>query len=159
MSANTAPVFIITPNVSGVKIGTTSAQVKSDGTSAGSGTDLMYVAWVAGANGGFVSSIRFTCVATSASTNSVATVLRVYRSTAGSLAVGSAAGATTAANTMILTEISVPIVPASGSISVSNYFDVPINRAIPAGHYLVVSQHIAQTTNQNWQAQVFGGDY
>jgi hypothetical protein len=30
---------------------------------------------------------------------------------------------------------------------------------MPANTYLLVSQHAAQTTNQNWQAFVIGSDY
>jgi hypothetical protein len=47
----TSPQFTTTPNVGVAVITTTYAQVKSDGTSAGSGTDRMVLAFTAGANG------------------------------------------------------------------------------------------------------------
>src|SRR5438105_3267686 len=100
MPANTNPLFSITPNIGTVLLGTTSAQVKSDGTSAGTGTDLMYSAFASGTNGSYVQKVRFNCVA-NAVTNSVATVLRIYLTTV-STTVGSAAGATTSANTFLL---------------------------------------------------------
>ena len=158
MPANTTPIFSLTPNVGTVLIGTTSAQVKSDGTSAGTGTDLMYSTFASGANGSFVQRVRFNCVANAAATNSVATTLRVYLTTVNT-AVGSAAGATTSANTFLLGEISVPIISASNSTNATMYYELPLNIAIPTGRWIYVSQHIAQTTNQAWNAKCFGGDY
>ncbi len=158
MPANTAPIFSLTPNVGQVKIVTTIAQVKSDGTSAGSGTDIMYSVFASGANGSFVQRVRFNVVASAAAVTSVATTLRVYLSTVNT-SVGSAAGATTAANTFCIAEISVPAISASNSTNATNYYDVPLNIAIPTGRWILVSQHVAQTTNQNWQATAFGGDY
>lgn len=159
MAANTSPLYGLTPNNGAVKIGTTSAQVKSDGTSAGSGTDLMYSVMATGANGSFVQSIRFNVVASAAAAvNSVATTLRIYISTV-STAVGSAAGATTASNTFLIAEVSVPIISASNSTNATIYYEVPINKILPTGKWILVSQHVAQTTNQNWQAQSFGSDY
>ena len=158
MAANTTPIFSLTPNVGQVKLGTTSAQVKSDGTSAGTGTDLMYSALASGTNGTFVQRIRFNVVASAAAVNSIATTLRVYLSTVNT-SVGSAAGATTSSNTFLLAEISVPIISASNSTNATNYYEVPLNIAIPTGRWILVSQHIAQTTNQNWQATGIGGDY
>ena len=158
MPANTAPIYSLTPNVGTVLLGTTSAQVKSDGTSAGSGTDLMYSAFASGANGSFVQRIRFNTVASAAATNSVATTLRVYLSTV-STTVGSAAGATTNANTFLIAEISVPLISSSHSTNATNFYEIPLNIAIPTGRWIMVSQHIAQTTNQAWNCKVFGGDY
>lgn len=156
--ANTQFIVPGTPNIGSVKIGTTSAQVKSDGTSAGSGTDLMYAVFASGANGSFIQRVRFNTVASAAATNSVATTLRVYKSTV-STTVGTAAGATTSSNTFLLAEISVPIISSSHSTNATNYYEVPLNMALPASTWILVSQHIAQTTNQQWQAQAFGGDY
>ena len=158
MPANTTPIFSLTPNIGTVLIGTTSAQVKSDGTSAGTGTDLMYSAFASGTNGSFVQRVRFNCVASAAAVNSVATTLRVYLTTVNT-AVGSAAGATTNANTFLLAEISVPIISASNSTNATNYYEVPLNIAIPTGRWIYVSQHIAQTSNQAWNVKVIGGDY
>lgn len=157
MAANINPIYSITPNVGTALIGTTSAQVKSDGTSAGTGTDLMYCAFIAGANGSYVQRVRFNAVA-NATTNSVATILRIYLSTV-SASLGAAVGATTSANTFLLTEISVPVINAAGATNSTNYYEVCLNMAIPTSRYIHVSQHTAQTANGAWNAKVFGGDY
>ncbi len=156
--ANTAPLFTLTPNIGSVKIATTSAVVSSDGSSAATGIILMYSCFASGANGSFLQRVRFNTVASAAAVNSVATTLRVFLSTV-STAVGSAAGATTAANTILLAEISVPIIATSNSTTATNYYEVPLNMAIPTGYWILVAQHLAQTTNQSWQATAFGGNY
>jgi len=153
MAANTQPIYTLTPNVSSILIPTTNAQVKSDGTSAGSGTDLVYKVFTAGANGSFLEVIRFWCVASAAATTSVATTLRAYLSTVAS------PGATANTDTYLLGEVSVPAQSASHSTNATNYYDIIIAKAIPTGRYVHVSQHVAQTTNQNWIAMAFGGDY
>ena len=95
MPANTAPIYTLTPNVGRVKITTTYAQVKSDGTSAGSANDFMVKAFTAGANGSYVDTIRFFSVASAAATTGVATTLRAYLSTVAS------PGATTSSDTFL----------------------------------------------------------
>jgi hypothetical protein len=158
MSANTQFIVPATPHVGSTKIGTTSAQVKSDGTSAGTSTDLMYCVFATGANGSFLQRIRFSSVANTANTTGVATTLRIYKSTV-SAAEGAAAGATTSSNTFLIAEIAVPAIASAHPTSSTVYYEVPLNIALPTGIYIMVSQHVAQTTNQQWQAQAFGGDY
>lgn len=158
MAGNSAPLFSGVPNVGTAIISTTSAQVKSDGTCAGTTTDLMYCAFIAGANGSFVQRVRFNPVAAAAAVTSVATVLRIYMSSV-SATLGAAVGATTNANTFLLAEISVPAISASNATAAANFYEVPLNIAIPTGKYIHVSQHTAQTTNQSWNAKVFGGDF
>lgn len=158
MAANNNPIFTGTPNIGKVKIGTTSAQVKSDGTSAGTGTDLMYCAYKTGTNGSFITSVRFNTVAT-AVTNSVATVLRVYLTTVTVTSGAVVAGATTAADTQLLAEVGVEVQSSANATVGTNFREVPIMKAIPTGYGILVSQHTAQNTNQNWQATCFAGDY
>ncbi len=153
MAAGINPIYTQTPNVGRVRITTTYAQVKSDGTSAGSSNDFMVKVFTAGANGSYVDTVRFFCVASAAATTSVATTLRVYLSTVAS------PGATTNSDTFLIGETSVPAISASNSTSGTTYYDVVINKAIPTGTYIHVSQHVAQTTNQAWNAICFGGDY
>lgn len=150
---NTAPAFTGTINNGFVRIPTTNAQVKSDGTSAGSGTDLMYKVWAPGSLGGLLERIRFLPVASAAAVTSVATVLRVYQSTIA------APGATTTADTFLLGEISVPAVSASHSTNANSPYELVFNKTVPAGSYIHVSQHVAQTTNQAWNAEAIGGNY
>lgn len=152
MPANFNPIYALTPNVGSVKITTTSALVRSDGSAVSAiGTD-QFLAFTSGANGSFIQRVRFNPVASAAAVNSVATTLRVFLSTVNS-------GTPTAANTNLLGEISVPIISTSNSTNAAAYYEIPLNMAIPASRYILVSQHVAQTTNQSWQAIVFGGDY
>lgn len=153
MAANTAPVYSLVPNVGRVGITTANAQVKSDGTSAGAGNDIMFKAFTAGADGSYVDRVRFYSVASAAATTGVATVLRVYLSTV------SAPGATTSADTFLLGEISVPAINSSHSTNATNYYDLILEIPIPNGTFIHVSQHVAQTANQRWNAMVLGGDY
>lgn len=152
MPANTSPIYSLTPNIGEVKITTTAALVRSDGSAVNAiGTD-QFLAFTAGANGSFVQRIRFIPVASAAAVNSVATTLRVFLSSVNT-------GTPTSSNTHLLAEISVPIISTSNSTAAVTYYEIPLNIAIPANNYILVSQHLAQTTNQSWQAMVFGGDY
>lgn len=153
MPANTDPIFTLVPNIGRVAIPTATAQVKSNGVSAGSAVDFVYKAFTAGANGSYVTEVRFYCVASAAATASVATTLRAYLSTISS------PGATTAADTFLLGEVGAPSISASHSTIATGYLVIPIFMAIPTGTYIHVSQHVAQTANQNWNANVIGGDY
>jgi hypothetical protein len=156
--ANTQFIVPGTPHVGTTKIATTSAVVPSNGTSSGAGVELMYCCFATGASGSFVQRVRFNTVASAAATNSVATTLRVFLSTV-STSEGAAAGATTTSNTQLLAEISVPVISTAHSTNATNYYDVPLNLALPTGRYILVTQHIAQTANQQWQATAIGGDY
>lgn len=153
MSANTSPIFTGTPNVGYTQIPTNTAVTASDGSSTGSGNSMMYVAFTAGANGSFVDRVRFLVVASAAAVTSVATTLRVFLSTVAS------PGATTAANTFLLGEVSVPALSAANSTAAQPYYELPLGIAIPSGTYILVTQHVAQSTNQSWKAVVFGGNY
>jgi len=152
MPANINPIYSLTPNVGTVKITQNSVLVRSDGSAVNAiGTD-QFLAFTSGANGSFIQRVRFNVVASAAAVNSVATTLRVFLSTVNT-------GTPTAANTNLLAEISVPLISAANSTAASSYYEIPLNIAVPASRYILVSQHIAQTANQSWQAIVFGGDY
>jgi len=152
MPANTAPIFPVVPNIGFKRIPTANAQVKSDGVSAGSGADLMYKVFTAGANGSKLDFIRFWTVANTVTT-SVATVVRAYLSTV------STPGATADTDTFLIGEITLPAQSAANSTNPVNYYDMNLNLNIPTGYYVHVSQHVAQATNQGIQAQAFGGDF
>jgi hypothetical protein len=150
MPANTSPIFSLTPHVSSVTITQTSANVKSSG--AGTiGTDI-FLAFQAGTQGSFIQKVRFNTVAAAAAVTGVATTLRVFWSTVGS-------STTAATNTFLLGEVSVPAIASAHSTNATSYYDLILNFPIQSGTYIHVSQHVAQTANQNWIATVFGGDY
>lgn len=149
MPANTSPIYTLTPNNGRVTITQTAANTSSAGGGT-VGTDI-FKAFTAGANGSFVQRVRFCTVAT-APTTGVATVLRVFIST-------TASGSTTASTTFMLAEIAVPAIASDNASNAANYYDVPLNLALASGEYIHVTQHAAQTANQNWIAHVFGSDY
>lgn len=149
MAANTQPIFSLTPNVGKVTITQTAANTSSAGGGT-VGTDI-FKAFTSGSFGSFVNKVRFMSVAT-APTTGVATTLRIFLSTVGS-------GSTTAADTFLIGEISVPAIASDATTAATNYYDFILNCAIPSSTFIHVTQHIAQTANQNWIAVCFGGDY
>ncbi len=149
MAQNTSPIFGLTPEVQGVDITTTAASARSDGLAA-IGTAL-FVAFTAGPSGSYVQKVRFMSVATTPTTG-VATVLRCYISSVNT-------GTPTSSQIFLLGEISVGALASANATNATNFYELPLNFAIPSGRYILVSQHAAQTTNQNWQAVVIGSDY
>lgn len=149
MAANTSPIFSLTPNVGTVTITQTAANTSSAGGGT-VGTDIFKV-FTSGSFGSFVNKVRFMSVAT-APTTGVATTLRIFLSTVGS-------GSTTAADTFLIGEVAVPAIASDATTAATNYYDFIINQAIPTSRFILVTQHVAQTANQNWVAVCFGGDY
>lgn len=149
MTANTSPVWALTPVASPVSVTAANTKSNGDGTI---GTDI-FLAYTAGANGGWVSKVRLTPSATSSPTNTAATVLRIYLSTKTS---GATTGGT---DTFLIAEQAVPSVSADNSSQGVPCVDVPLNLAIPTGYSLLVSTHAAPAANTSQHAVVFGGDY
>ena len=149
MSQNTSPIFGLTPNVGTASLTTTGIVTGSNGGGL-IGTN-MFVAFVAGPSGSFVNKIRFSSVSVSPLTG-VTTVLRTYLST-------QTTGLTSPNNTFLVGEISVPAIPSGNSNNSTNFYELPLNFAIEARHSILVSQHTAQTSNQNWIAVCWGSDY
>lgn len=149
MTANTSPIYPLTPNVSGVNV--TAANTKSDG--AGTiGTDL-FKAFTAGANGSWITKVRVQPTATAASTATTQTVVRFFLS---SLTSGTTAPGT---DTWPLGELPLAAQtadsPTVGQIGV----EYTLNVAIPAGYTLLAATHHAPATNTGQSVVVFGGDY
>lgn len=150
MAANTAPIFGLTAELSGVNITTTAAQARSDGLGGAIGT-AQFLAFSSGPSGSYVQKVRFMSVATTPTTG-VATVLRAHYSTVNT-------GTPTSGQVFLLGEISVGGLASANATNATNFYELPLNFAMPPNTYLLVSQHAAQTTNQNWQAFVIGSDY
>jgi hypothetical protein len=150
MAANTAPIFTLTPTVGHGLLTGNIANTASDG--AGSIGTTMTLLESAGANGSFFSRIRVQAVSSAAATSMTATVIRFYLSTQSS-------GSTTSANTWLIYELSVAALVADHSTNATNYYDVPLNFAVPSGLNLLASIHANLATNTSWQISVFGGDY
>lgn len=159
MPPNTNPIFSLTPHVGRVTIPQTNAVAKSTGTSSGAGVELLYCVFEPGANGSWLSKIRFNLASDTASTASTATCLRVFLTTVAAQTEGSASGETTNTDTHLLVEIAVPSLTGDVTNAALNPYDVPLNIAIPAGTSVLVCQHVAQANACNWEAIMFGGDY
>jgi len=148
---NTAPIFTGTPRVGFTTI--TSAQNNSQGSGT-VGTNI-YLAFSAGANGSYLQKVRFTLGGATANTASIAAVLRVYISTVNT-------GNTTQTNTYLYQEVAAPtqtpnVVPP---LTAATYpIEVPLNFAIPTGHYVLVGVSTITGANTVWNAITFGGDY
>lgn len=150
MPQNTSPIFGLTPRLSGVDITQTAAAARSDAGVA-IGTN-QFVAFTSGPSGSYVQKVRFMSIASTAAVTGVATVLRVHYSTVNT-------GTPTATQAFLLGELSVGALSSANATNATNFYELPLNFAMPANTYLLVSQHAAQTANQNWEAFVIGSDY
>lgn len=150
MPANTSPIWTLTPNVSAAKITTTTANVNT--TAPGTIGTNCFLAFTSGANGSYLQKIRFTFVSTTSVISSVATTLQVYLSTINT-------GATTSANTDLIAIVQAAAQTVSAVTTAPYSIEIPLNFAIPASRYILISQSVAQNTNSNWQGVVIGGDY
>jgi FlaG/FlaF family flagellin (archaellin) len=149
MPANTNPIFSDTPNVNGCLITAALTKSNGDGTIA---TDI-FKAFTAGADGAYVSKVRFSPCATTAATATTATVGRAYLSSQTS---GATTGGT---NTWLLGEVALPAQTADHSTNPTSPIEIPIGFAIPAGYTILVSTHAAPAANTQIEALVIGGDY
>jgi hypothetical protein len=149
MPQNTSPIFGLTPRLSGIDITTTAAAARSD-AGVVIGTN-QFVAFTSGPSGSYVQKVRFMSIATTP-TSGVATVLRCHYSTVNT-------GTPTTSQAFLLGELSVGGLASANATNATNFYELPLNFAMPANTYLLVSQHGAQTTNQNWEALVIGSDY
>lgn len=149
MTANTSPIFGLTPNIGCAA--PSAALTKSDGTGT-IGTDI-FKAFTAGANGAYVTRVRWNPVATAAATTTTATVGRVYVSSKTS---GATTGGT---DTFLVGEVALPAQSADHSTTPTNPVDVVVNQAIPAGWTILVSTHAAPAASTTQQATVYGADF
>ncbi|HUC88030.1 MAG TPA: hypothetical protein VMR95_02690 [Candidatus Binatia bacterium] len=149
MAANTAPIYSLTPNISGVE--PTAANTNSDGT--GIIGSNMFKAYTAGTNGSYVSVIRWAPVSEAASTATTATVGRIFISSISS-------GTTSpGVNIWLLAEYGLASQTADSPSTATFFIEVPVYKALPAGWCIMVTNHAASAANTAWQAVVYGGDY
>ena len=149
MAGNTAPIWTKTPGLGGVEI--TAANTKSDGQGT-IATDIFLVATLDATNGGFVRDVTFWHTATTAGTATTATVGRVFACSASS-------GAVTAANTHPLGEVAIASQTADSSSLATYPVVVPINRALPPGTSILVTNHAAPAANTKIKAVVNYGNF
>ena len=119
MTANTAPIFGLTPQGPGALAAITGANTAVDGP----GT--VSTLYTAGTNGGFVRRIRVK----GAGTN-VASVMRIFINN------GSSSG--TAANNILWGELPLAATTASNSAAIGPDFEYPMNLVLKAGYVVNV---------------------
>lgn len=151
MAANTAPIYPHTVRSPGVSItSTTTALVRTDGVGT-IGTDLLLLS-TAGTDGTFYRQVNIKPCATTAATNTTATVIRVFKSTVTS-------GATTAGNTQLLGEVQIPSVSAANTTIPLPDFIIPLNIALEAGHTLLIATSVATGASVTFACVAIAGDY
>ena len=149
MPANTSPIFTLTPNIG--TIAPSAANTKSDGTGT-IATDI-FKAFTAGANGSFVTRVRFNPTATTAATNTTATIGRVFLSNKTS---GATTGGT---DTWLIGEVTLAVQAADHSTNPTFPLELMLNMSIPASWTILITNHAAPAASTAWQAMVIGGDY
>ena len=137
MSANTAPIFTLTPAVEWGPTLITTANTAKDGT----GTVL--TVFTAGTNGSYIQRVRFRTAGTN-----VATVARLF--------INNGSASSTAANNILFDEISLTATTLSETTAQAS-FDIPMNFALPAGYVLNVT--IGTSVAAGWYVSTVGGDY
>ncbi len=158
MPPNTQPRFSLTPNVDGCVLPNANAVVTNDGVSTGTGNSIMYKALTVGANGSFIDSVRVYPVGTtSGGKTATASSFRVFVSTVNQD--NASPAATTAANTQLLCEGSIAASGTNSTTAATSYFDIPIQRPVQAGKYILVCQGQGQTANVQLSVMVFAGNY
>ena len=135
MPANTAPVFPLTPVVSGVTL--TTAAADYDGTGGNNG-----LAYTAGSNPSYVPGIR----AKAKGTN-VASVARVFLNNGSTNGTGS--------NNFFLGEFTLPATTAIATAATAELY-FPINEWIPAGWRIYIG--LGTTVAAGWTMTVCGMD-
>lgn len=149
MAGNVNPQYTKQGNFGSVLITAANTSSAGGGTVA---TDIFKAFTADATNGSFVEKVTFIPVATTPTTMAGPHTLRVFISSVG-------AGATTSANTYLVAEVTAPAVAADSATVAVYPIDVPINQRIPAGWFVLVTEHTAPAANSNWRANVWGGDY
>lgn len=150
MAANTSPIWTLTPNIGATDITNTVANVNTSAPGT-IGTNC-FLAFSSGVDGSYLQKVRFNFVSTTGVISSTATTLQVYLSSINT-------GATSSTNTDLITQVQAAAQTVSAVTTAPYFIEIPLNFAIPASRYILVTQSVAQATNSNWQAVVFGGNY
>lgn len=143
VARNLAPSFTRQVNALGsLGVPITAANTKSDGAST-IGTDSFLVL-TAGTNDTYVESVRFAPTATTAATATAPTVARVFLCSVGT-------GATTSATATAWGEVQLPAVTADHSTTAAPSFDLFLDKIVPAGYFLIATNHVAPNANTAWK--------
>jgi hypothetical protein len=152
MAANTSPIWTLTPKIGWAQIPNTYANVNT--ISPGVIDTGTVLAFSSGVDGSYLQKVRFQFTSTTSIISSVATTLQIYIST-----VNTPGASLNVVNTTYLAGVQAAAQTLTAVTTAPYVIEVPLNFAIPASRYVLVSQSAAQTTNSAWQATVIGGDY
>lgn len=141
MTANTIPIFTLTPKVSFANLLAANANTALDGTGTTS------VVYTAGSNGSFVNNLIVKASTTTAT--SAAGTLRIWVNN------GSTSG--TATNNTLIREYVLTAVTASSTVATLN-FEFPLNLQLPASYTLIVTV-ATMAASTGWQFTCTGADY
>lgn len=145
---NTNPIFSVRGNINSAAGNNAGLVVGPTANTAMDGSGTMYKIFTADASAGsFVQKVRFRPVATSAV---AATVGRLFIS---------ASAVTTATNTWLFDEVTLPLTSISQTAA-NPIYELPVNTALPAGYSLWVT--FGTTTGaagNGYSVVAVGGDY
>jgi hypothetical protein len=145
MAANTAPIYSIVGATDSVAFNNTGLVVGPTANTAQDGTGTLYKAFTAGANGSYIQKIRFRPVGSPA-----ATVCRVFISSSST---------TSATNTWLYDEITLPAVTVSQTAA-SSVFELPLNFAIDPNYLLYVTFGTSTgSAGTGYSVVTIAGDY
>jgi hypothetical protein len=144
MTANTSPIFTLTPKNGYAKA--TAADATQDGTNAN-----VVSGYTAGANGSFVLKLMCQPISTSGSTTTNAAALRIYINN------GSTIG--TASNNILIKEVTLPAtaVNQTGTAEAIG-IEVPLNIQLQASYVLAFGV-TSFAANTQWNICTIVGDY
>ena len=145
MPANTSPIYSIAGRADSVAANNSGLVVGPTANTSLDGTGTMYKAFTAGSNGSYLQKVRFRPVGSPA-----ATVCRVFISSSTS---------TSATNTWLFDEITLPAVTLSQTASTS-VFELPLNFALPTSYLLYVTFGTSTgSAGTGYSVVTIAGDY
>jgi len=145
MPANTSPIYSIAGRADSVAANNSGLVVGPTANTALDGSGTLYKAFTAGSNGSYLQKVRFRPVGSPA-----ATVCRVFISSSST---------TSATNTWLFDEITLPAVTLSQTASTS-VFELPLNFALPTSYLLYVTFGTSTgSAGTGYSVVTIAGDY
>ena len=145
MPANTSPIYSIAGRADSVAANNSGLVVGPTANTALDGSGTLYKAFTAGSNGSYLHKVRFRPVGSPA-----ATVCRVFISSSST---------TSATNTWLFDEITLPAVTLSQTASTS-VFELPLNFALPTSYLLYVTFGTSTgSAGTGYSVVTIAGDY
>lgn len=144
MTANTVPLFGLTPNNGQARVA--GANTASDGSTPGGGTAIADI-FTAGANGSIVNRIRYANSQVTAAASS-AMVVRIFETDASN------------ANPRLIMEFAVAAATRSTiAVGVGNYIDIPGGKPLKSGQHLKICQSVYAGAQDQMDYTIEGWDY